>query len=206
MTDTTTLSTGLAHFHTELTTINQLLAQTVAQLTRLADALQSLDPNYRRPLADFSTFDWTTIRAAVVSIDQDGPTEVRWAGHLWKRRAGDGKFGRAIWYSRPTGRTDEGTTYARLITFKNYDPAEPLPFAPPPASAAKPRPPYPNGNNPPTPAVQTFRQDVSPPRTYANGAEVPSHPATQATYDAYIAANNQPPRDGPMLRAWHQAQ
>lgn len=112
--------------------------ETIQLLREIRDLLQlqaaALEPNYRYPLADYPTFDWSVIGATVASSDRAGAAVVRFAGHLWTRRSGTGKFGRAIWFSRPNGRDDEGgATYLRLITFKDMADPEPLAFDPPAA-------------------------------------------------------------------------
>lgn len=112
--------------------------ETIQLLREIRDLLQlqaaALEPNYRYPLADYPTFDWAAIGATVAQNDRAGAAVVRFAGHLWTRRSGAGKFGRAIWFSRPNGRDDEGgATYLRLITFKDMADPEPLAFDPPAA-------------------------------------------------------------------------
>lgn len=112
--------------------------ETIQLLREIRDLLQlqaaALEPNYRYPLADYPTFDWAAIGATVAQNDRAGAAVVRFAGHLWTRRSGAGKFGRAIWFSRPNGRDDEGgATYLRLITFKDMADPEPLAFDAPAA-------------------------------------------------------------------------
>ncbi|HEX9118142.1 MAG TPA: hypothetical protein VGA61_18905, partial [Anaerolineae bacterium] len=64
----------------------------------------------------------------LVSQDQDGATVVRWHGQLYKRRAPDNKFGKAIWFSRTTGKAEDGTPlYERLVTFREISEPDPLP-------------------------------------------------------------------------------
>jgi len=112
----------------------QLAAQNKI-LTRIAEALEQMarasapkEPNYKRPLSNFAKFDWSSIDATVTARDRDGVSAVEWSGYPFTRRAGQGKFGQAIWFSRPVGKDADGNnTYARLITFKDLTEAEPLP-------------------------------------------------------------------------------
>ena len=114
---------------------NNLLASQNKFLSRIAEALEQLAhasapqaPNYKRPLDTFAKFDWTSINATVTARDEHGVSAVEWNDYTFTRRVGEGKFGEAIWFSRPTGKDADGNnTYARLITFKNLAEAEPLP-------------------------------------------------------------------------------
>lgn len=107
-------------------------------LRRIADALEEIArqgrgaepaaPNYERDLAGFAAFDWTSIGASVVSIDEGGATHVEWGGMIWTRRSPANKFDPAIWYSRSAGKDEDGTVrYLRLITFRTIGKADPLP-------------------------------------------------------------------------------
>lgn len=97
---------------------------------KLKDIHQALDqlinPNYRRPLADFAGFDWQSIGAIIIKQDQDGPAEIQCGHFRYTRRSGSGKFGKAIWFSRCIGQNEQGKLYARLITFKDINEAEEL--------------------------------------------------------------------------------
>lgn len=106
-----------------------LLATISKQLERLEWLVAPAGPNYVQPLAAYAGFDWAAIGAEVTGRDRDGVTRVDWFGRTFTRRAGGGgKFGKAIWFSRFTGETESGQkTYARLITFKDYSEAEPMP-------------------------------------------------------------------------------
>lgn len=103
-----------------------LLAAAVELLTKIEQASQPTAPNYRRKLGEFARFDWASIGAVPVATDRQGVSEVEWNLHRFTRRAGAGKFGQAIWFSRPTGKDGDETLYARLITFKDGD-SEPIP-------------------------------------------------------------------------------
>lgn len=97
-----------------LQAIESHLRRQVALLTQLVAANQMTEPNYRRPMAQYRTFDWTGIGAVVVEADNYGPTIVEWGGHQWLRRnASDRKFGTAVWFSRHAG----GSGYYTLIKF-----------------------------------------------------------------------------------------
>ena len=122
---------------------DQFYEQLLIHVARMADATEiiarHLDPeaakrlgkrlpDLRRPLAEYATFDWSSIGASVVARDRSGPTEVDYHGVICKRRSGEGRKGKAIWFNVVTGGTvDEGNiTYERLITFRDSTPAEPL--------------------------------------------------------------------------------
>jgi len=119
-------------------TIGLLKAQNAA-LTTISNQLAALiqiqaagsAPNYRRQLADFTDFDWSEIGATVSQSDRGGPATVDWNGLSFTRRSGSGKFGDAIWFSRGIGRDGDKNLFARLITFKDADQAEPLVVQPP---------------------------------------------------------------------------
>ena len=110
-------------------------ASTDALLARIAAALERLAvntpaPNYKRGLAAYKTFDFARLGIRVVKSDTDGPSVLEWNNHYFTRRAGKGKFGVAVWFSRPIGKgegEDEELRFERLITFKDYSEAESLP-------------------------------------------------------------------------------
>lgn len=107
---------------------SRLLARISDTLDQIAANTAPAAPNYRRPYADFKNFDWTSVGAVITARDGDGVSAVEWNGYDFTRRAGVGKYGKAIWFSRPTGKDADGNnTYARLITFKDATEAEPLP-------------------------------------------------------------------------------
>jgi hypothetical protein len=111
--------------------------EVLEQMRRQTELLEQIarntapeSPDYKRPLAEFARFDWASIKAVVLSTDRQGPTAVEWNGQQFIRRAGAGKFGQAIWFSRATGKRGDETLYARLLTFKGSGQveAEPIPF------------------------------------------------------------------------------
>jgi hypothetical protein len=84
-------------------------------------------PNYQRPLSEYPTFDWPSIGAMVLSQDEDGATSVEWSGQVFTRRSPSNKFQCAIWFSRHLGQDADGNKrYARLITFRDLNDAEPI--------------------------------------------------------------------------------
>lgn len=96
-------------------------------LAAMGRAMKSEAPNYQRPLSAYRIFDWASIGAVVLDGDAGGPSRVEYLGHHFTRRNGAGKFGEAIWFSRPQGKNEDGSNkYARLITFKDYSEAEEL--------------------------------------------------------------------------------
>jgi len=111
------------------------LAANTRQLQRIADALEIIAlahvpkaPNYIRPITEYQTFDWDTLGAEVLVRDEFGVAQVKWGGYVWTRRAPQNKFGEAVWFSRPEGKSADGNVkYARLITFKSQSEAEPVP-------------------------------------------------------------------------------
>jgi len=106
------------------------------QLARIANALETLarasaseqpEPNYIKPLADYTAFDWASIGASIVAADPDGPTHVEWNGALYTRRSPVNKFEPALWFSRAAGKDAEGIIkYLRLITFREIKDADPI--------------------------------------------------------------------------------
>lgn len=106
----------------------KLLADLVGRLERIEQLVAPQGPNYTYPLAAYANFDWAGIGAEVIGRDRQGVSRVNWFGKMFTRRSGAGKFGQAIWFSRCTGEDESGRkVYARLITFKDYGQAEPVP-------------------------------------------------------------------------------
>jgi DdrB-like protein len=84
-------------------------------------------PNYQRLLSEYPTFDWSSIGATVLNHDGDGATSVEWNGQVFTRRSPSNKFQCAIWFSRHLGQDSDGNKrYARLITFRDLNDAEPI--------------------------------------------------------------------------------
>ena len=108
-----------------------LLTQIRADLRAIYSLLLvgSPSPNLVYPLARFVYFDWHSIGASVLEQDRHGATLVSWAGRVYSRRSPANKYGEAIWFSRSTGKGEDGSTrFERLITFKllRYD-VDPVP-------------------------------------------------------------------------------
>lgn len=103
----------------------QIQTRQMLALERLADAVERLAPtttvapNYLRSLESFAEFDWDALGATVERSDQYGAAIVSWRGFQFVRRSPQNKFGDAVWFSRCTGKDENGENkYERLITFK----------------------------------------------------------------------------------------
>jgi len=112
----------------------ELLAAQVATLNRIAIALETLAmanapaPNFAKPIESYRNFDFDSIGATVKATDGNGAIALEWGGYTWTRRSPSNKFSEAIWFSRPLGKAEDGSVkYARLITFRKFNEAEPLP-------------------------------------------------------------------------------
>lgn len=124
-----------------------VLDDIAASLRTLAASAPQTTPDYQRRLEEFAGFDWQAIGATVLENDQDGPAAVEWRGRRYTRRAPQNKFDAAIWFSRASGRDEDGTVhYERLITFKVQAEPEPLPAKAKQALAAFAPAPAQNGN------------------------------------------------------------
>lgn len=172
--------------------LNGILMVMATDLGRIAQNTAPAAPNYRASLDAYAIYNWPGIGAEIVDSDGQGPTIIRWGSYQWKRRSGAGKYGRAIWFSRPDGKGENGDVdYLRLITFKDLDDPEPLSFAPPAASSP----------TSPGPA-----QDPAAARhlKYGNGATVPANQETIEIFNAYLSTHKKRPADADALRAWYQ--
>lgn len=195
-------------------------AQIIALLTKISNQLDAIaagsapeSPNYQRPLSAFNAFDWSSINASVTSRDASGAAIVLWAGHQWQRRTGAGKMGDAVWFSRPTGQSEQGVQYARLITFKDRSQPEPVTV---PAAAAPSKNVLQRGPNAPAAAAQktapagnsngSAHADASALFSYAypNGGQAVKQ-MERAAFDSYRRAHGeQPPASVDDLRAWYR--
>lgn len=109
---------------------NELLQAILEQLLSATTSMTGSQPapDYRADIKEFQGFDWDSIGAKIVQIDEDGVATVSWRDKLFLRRSAQNKFGPAIWFSRSTGKDEDGeNTYERLITFKEMPVADPLP-------------------------------------------------------------------------------
>ena len=105
--------------------IEQLLQQQNQLLSELIVTLRELKPqappslNMQFPIEEFADFDWAQIGARVVKYDDDGPTVVERDGHQYRRRSPQNKFAPAVWFSRCTGKDDQGNAnaYEKLVSF-----------------------------------------------------------------------------------------
>jgi hypothetical protein len=107
------------------------IAVSLEKLTAAAERLTpKTAPNYQYSLESFKTFDWSGIGATVEKSDQHGAAIVSWGGQQFIRRSPANKYDPAIWFSRCTGKAEDGSNvYERLITFKPLSKTEvdPLP-------------------------------------------------------------------------------
>ena len=123
------LLTALRAIWRELREIKELLKAQQAQPSPSPAPAEVRAPNLRRLLGEYPSFDWGEIGAKVLSADEYGATAVAWGGHTFVRRTNP-KFGAEVWFSRSTGRGEDGEiSYERLITFAEPPEAEPLPKA-----------------------------------------------------------------------------
>lgn len=131
-----TIVEGLRAVKRQVALQNQLLETIADASVRTALSVQQLAmanteaPNYQRILAEFTSFDWSSIGATIERSDQFGAAIVSWRGQQFVRRSPSNKFGEALWFSRCVGKGDDGENlYERLVTFKAVSSieVEPLP-------------------------------------------------------------------------------
>lgn len=131
----------------DISQLAPVLERIAVALERLANDGKPVAPNLTRPMEEYAGFDWASIGADIVKTDNDGPTHIQHNGMLYTRRSPVNKYDPAIWYSAPAGKDAEGNTeYVRLVTFKHFGDADPLPSkvtgeiktpAPPPAPVSR---------------------------------------------------------------------
>ena len=123
-----------------IVTLGQRISEQNELLRMIAESLRGVEshlrqiavssnpaPNYQRLLSEYPTFDWTSIGATVLNRDGDGVTAVEWNGQVFTRRSPSNKFDAAVWFSRHLGQDSDGNKrYARLITFRALNDAEPI--------------------------------------------------------------------------------
>jgi hypothetical protein len=103
------------------------LASIAASLEVIARGMAPKAPAFVKTLEEFLTFDWDSIGAVVKQKDQYGAAVVEYGGYTWMRRSPTNKFAEVIYFSRPDGKKEDGTTnYQRLVTFKAPTTAEPI--------------------------------------------------------------------------------
>jgi len=112
---------------------NEILRMIAASLEGIESHLRQIAvssnpaPNYQRHLSEYPTFDWPSIGATVLNRDGDGATAVQWNGQVFTRRSPNNKFDAAVWFSRHLRQdSDDNKRYARLITFRALNDAEPI--------------------------------------------------------------------------------
>jgi len=112
---------------------NEILRMIAASLQGVESHLRQMAvssntaPNYQRSLSEYPTFDWSSISATVLNRDDDGATSVEWNGQVFTRRSPSNKFDAAVWFSRHLGQDSDGNKrYARLISFRALNDAEPI--------------------------------------------------------------------------------
>ena len=128
------------HAEKLIVTLGQRIGEQNGILRTIAASLQGLEshlrqialssnpaPNFQRPLNEYPKFDWPSINATVLNRDGDGATAVEWNGQVFTRRSPSNKFDAAVWFSRHLGQDSDGNKrYARLITFRALNDAEPI--------------------------------------------------------------------------------
>jgi hypothetical protein len=98
--------------------IEALLANIAESLNKIALALNA-STEIRKSIGEYLDFDWASIGAKVLKSDADGPGVVEHSGKIYKRRAPDNRFAAAIWFSRCTGKAEDGANqYETLISFE----------------------------------------------------------------------------------------
>jgi hypothetical protein len=114
----------------QVASLEQQVRMQAVLFERIATALERMSPppaapNYQRELREFKNFEWQSIGAKIIRYDDEGTVAiVEWQGYHFTRRNPNNKYQPAIWYSRCTGKGDNGNTYEKLITFKNLDKQE----------------------------------------------------------------------------------
>ena len=119
------MTEGLRAVYKQIALQNQLLERIAVASERTSEAVQQMAqlnieaPNFQRSLETFAQFDWASIGATVERTDQYGAAIVSWRGLQYVRRSPSNKFGEAIWFSRCTGKDENGeNAYERLVTFR----------------------------------------------------------------------------------------
>jgi hypothetical protein len=172
----------------ELRALNGIMSAVATELGRVAAFLAPPEPNFHYPIADYPEFAWSEIGAEAVSFDDHGATVVTWNHYMWKRRAGAGRFGPAVWFSRSAGRDENGVNYLRLITFKDLVAPERMPAE----MAIAPAKPRPEPEEPPPGALVYVDE---------------TRPATQlerSTFERFVKAKKVRPVNRQALRRWFQ--
>lgn len=96
----------------------QMLAlESIADSLRVMAGASQKGAKHTRPLAQFKTFDWSSIGATVDKSDRYGAAVVHSNGQIYTRKSKP-DFGEDIWFSRSLGKGEDGRSrYDVLIKF-----------------------------------------------------------------------------------------
>lgn len=96
----------------------QMLAlESIADSLRVIAGANQKGARHTRPLAQFKTFDWSSIGATVDKSDRSGAAVVVFDGQIYTRKSKP-EFGEDIWFSRSLGKGEDGRSqYDVLIKF-----------------------------------------------------------------------------------------
>ena len=110
---------------TEILLSNKKLLEAVLSIQRNLEILigdgDVLDPQYKRSLADYRNFDWSSIEAKIIDRDKIGVSKVEYKNRIYRRTLPENKFVEAIIFSR-----DEAGERQTLITFRTFESAQPV--------------------------------------------------------------------------------
>jgi hypothetical protein len=94
-----------------------LALESIADSLRVLAGANQKGARHTRPLAQFKTFDWSTIGAAVDKSDRYGTAVVTCNGQIYTRKSKP-EFGDDVWFSRSLGKGEDGRSqYDVLIKF-----------------------------------------------------------------------------------------
>lgn len=108
------------HIAADLTRKADLILQQQSEILSRLKKLEATRPSRRytsRPLAEYKSFDWTSIGAEILERDEDGVSSIQIGLDIYTRRAPQNKFKPAIWFARYIG---EGK-YERAIVFEDIE-------------------------------------------------------------------------------------
>jgi hypothetical protein len=96
----------------------QMLAlESIAASLQTMAGVQQKGARHTRQLAQFKTFDWSSINAVVDKSDRYGAAVVICGGQIYTRKSKP-DFGEDIWFSRSLGKGEDGRSqYDVLIKF-----------------------------------------------------------------------------------------
>lgn len=117
-----TIIQGLREIFKVLKQQSELLAEIASYLST-----NQVMPSFKRPIEEYTNFDWSQIGAQVITRDDYGVAQVSFRGKIYTRRNPENKYKEAIFYSTCIGKDEKGENkYERLITFTKIESAEPL--------------------------------------------------------------------------------